>query len=370
MPWPVLLMARELNLGGSERQMTEMAKALDRSRFEPHVGCFLPEGLRGEELKAAGVPVARFPVHSYKSYSALRGAFQIRAYMRRHGIRLAHTFDYPLNVYGIPVARALTRAVVVSSQRAHRDLTPGLYRPLLRFTDHVADAVVVNCEFLKRHLMVDEKVPESLIRVCYNGIDFATFHAQERPRPEPLRGASLVIGVTCGLRPEKDLPTLLTAFAQVRRNRTGLRLAIVGSGPLLALLEAQASALAIAEDCVFQPATNRIPEWLGAMDIFVLPSRSEALSNSLMEAMACGCCAVASNVGGNPELVSPEQTGLLFEAGDASSLARALERLIENTALRRDFARRGREFVLGNFSLGAAAARMGDIYQELIERQS
>jgi glycosyltransferase involved in cell wall biosynthesis len=320
-------------------------------------------------LKAAGVPVARFPVHSYKSYSALRGAFQIRDYMRRHGIRLAHTFDYPLNVYGIPVARAFTRAIVVSSQRAHRDLTPGLYRPLLRFTDHVADAVVVNCEFLKRHLIADEKVPASLIRVCYNGIDFDTFHAQGGPPPEPLRGASLVIGVTCGLRPEKDLPTLLTAFAQVRRNRAGLKLAIVGSGPLLASLEEQAHALAIAEHCVFQPATNRIPKWLGAMDIFVLPSRSEALSNSLMEAMACGCCAVASNVGGNPELVSPERTGLLFEAGNAASLALTLDRLIENATLRKDLARGGQEFILKYFSLSAAAARMGDIYQELIERK-
>ena len=56
MAWPVLLMARELDFGGSERQMTEIAKTLDRSRFEPHVGCLRPEGLRGRELQAAGVP--------------------------------------------------------------------------------------------------------------------------------------------------------------------------------------------------------------------------------------------------------------------------------------------------------------------------
>ena len=67
MAWPVLLMAYELNQGGSERQMTEIAKALDRSVFEPHVGCLRPEGLRGRELKEAGIPIVHIPVTSLMS---------------------------------------------------------------------------------------------------------------------------------------------------------------------------------------------------------------------------------------------------------------------------------------------------------------
>jgi len=74
MAWPVLLLAYELNQGGSERQLTEIAKALDRSRFEPHVGCLRPGGLRALELNAAGVPIVHFPVRSFVSPSALSGA--------------------------------------------------------------------------------------------------------------------------------------------------------------------------------------------------------------------------------------------------------------------------------------------------------
>jgi len=77
MSWPVLLMARALDLGGSERQMTETAKSIDRSRFEPHVGCFRPDGVRGDELREAGVPVVQFPVYSYWSPAAAREAIQL-----------------------------------------------------------------------------------------------------------------------------------------------------------------------------------------------------------------------------------------------------------------------------------------------------
>src|SRR5204863_9056036 len=95
---------------------------------------------------------------------------------------------------------------------------------------------------------------------------------------------------------------------------------------------------------------TRVPEWLSSIDIFVLPSRTEAFSNSLMEAMACGCCAVASDVGGNPELVKPGETGLLFKPQDPDDLAAQLQTLIENPDLRRDLAARDEAF-LANFSI-------------------
>ena len=110
---------------------------------------------------------------------------------------------------------------------------------------------------------------------------------------------------------------------------------------MLKQLQSEARTLGIFEDCVFVPATGQVTTWLRAMDIFVLPSLSEALSNSLMEAMACGCCAVASNVGGNPELVRNGETGLTFEAGDSAGLSAALRALIEDEALRKRFAKAG-----------------------------
>ena len=109
----------------------------------------------------AGVPIAHFPVDSFLSNGALSEAWNLRSYIRRHGIRLVHAFDYPLTLFAVPVARCATRAVVASSQRSHRELIPSRYRPLMRITDRMAHAVVVNCEFVRRHLEIDEGVPSS-----------------------------------------------------------------------------------------------------------------------------------------------------------------------------------------------------------------
>jgi glycosyltransferase involved in cell wall biosynthesis len=362
-PVPVLLMVRELNLGGSERQMAEIAKALDRSRFDPRVGCFRPAGIRADDLRAAGVPIVHFPVPSLAS---VKGALRIAAYIRKQRIRLVHTFDTPANLYGVPAARLGGSAVVVSSQRVDRALWPAVYRHGLRITDRLVDGIVVNCEFLRRHMRDEEKAPAGLIHLCYNGIDTHAFQPACGARPDALRDAALVVGVVCGLRPEKGLHTLLDAFAAVRGLVPGMKLAIVGSGPCLAALQDHARALGIFPDCVFEPGTPRVADWLHAINIFVLPSLSEALSNALMEAMACGCCVAASRVGGNPELVAHGETGMLFEPRDAVGLAEVLRLLVRDPVRRGELASNAARLIHSRFSLAAAARRMGEIYTALL----
>jgi glycosyltransferase involved in cell wall biosynthesis len=352
-------MARELHIGGSERQMTEIAKALDRSVFEPHIGCFRPAGIRGDELRQAGVPVVQFPLTSFRSPRVITEARHLTRYVRQNGIQIVHTWDYPLTIFAIPVARTMTRAIALSSQRFHRGLISRMLRRLTRLSDRFAHATVVNCEFVRRHLIEEERVPTDKIHICYNGIDLDRF------RRLPSEPHSLTIGTVCGLRPEKDLTTLIGAFARVRKLNSDLKLAIIGSGDELARLQQYAREAGVSECVHFEPATANIPEWLSSIDIFVLPSRSEAFSNALMEAMACGCCVVASSVGGNPELVKPDETGLLFKPGDPKDLASTLQTLIDRPDFRRDLAARGQAFV-ENFSIAEAARRMGEIYTSLM----
>ncbi len=359
-PVPVLLMMRALGIGGTERQLTETARFLDRGRFAPHVACFIADGFRKAEIEQAGVPVFALPVRSLVRPSALGGAWQLAGLIRRHKIQIVHTFDVPMNLFGVLPARLAGTPVVLSSQRAHRELTPGA-RPLLRMLDRVADGVVVNCEAMREHLQADEGVPSGRIHVCYNGIDTNIYRPMSVERPAFLTGG-VTIGVVCALRPEKGLGTLADAFARVAREFPGVKLAIVGSGPEEAPLKARVSALGIDDSVHFEPATSEVAKWMGCIDIFVLPSLSEALSNSLMEAMACGCCPVASRVGGNPELVIPGRTGLLFEAGNPDELAAQLRLLIQNEELRRRCAAASANRIATEFTHSAAAKRMGEIY--------
>jgi glycosyltransferase involved in cell wall biosynthesis len=347
----------------------EIARGLGAAGFAPHVASLRPGGLREQDLTAAGIPVASLGVSSLASAAATAGAFRLAAYIRRHEIRLVHTFDWPTTVYAVPAVRALSRgAMVLSSQRAHRELTPRAWRHALRLTDGMVDGIVVNCLFVRRHLMEDERVPADLLHVCYNGIDLQAFCPGPAERPAGLAGASAVIGTACALRPEKSLATLIEAFARIRPEHPGVKLLIVGDGPCLPDLQAQARGSGVAADCMFEPGTSQVPRWLRTMDIFVLPSRTEALSNSIMEAMACRCCVVASRVGGSPELITEDRTGVLFPCGDAASLARRLDWLLKNPPYRQQLAARGEQFLRQHFSLQLAVQRMGEIYSSLLCR--
>jgi glycosyltransferase involved in cell wall biosynthesis len=367
MTYPVLLMARELDSGGSERQLTEIALGLDRSRFEPHVGTFRPNGLRGDQLRAAGVPILELPVYSFRSTAALTGAWNLASFIRTRRIRLVHAFDAPLAAFATPVTRFLTSAKMLTSQRGHRDLTPE-YRKLLRWTDRKADGIVVNCEYLKRYLTQDEGVRESLVQVCRNGVDLEQFHPAPPVRPDSLPPGAFVIGSVSMLRPEKDLSTLIQAFALVRHQLTSMKLVLVGSGSEFERLQQCASEAGVAQDCVSQSATPDVAPWIRNFDVFVLPSRNEAFPNAVMEAMACQCAVIASNVGGIPELIQDNVTGLLFEPGQPAALADALSRLIEDHQLRRTLAVAGQRFVREHLSRQASAARMADIYTAAIEQ--
>ena len=364
-PKPVLLMVRALGLGGSERQMAELAQALDKSQFEAHVGCFFEDGFRAQELRQAGIPILALPVRSFMAFNALEGAWKMGQYIRHHGIQLVHTFDLPLTCFGVPVARAFGVPVVLSSQRAYRDLQPR-YRQLARFTDRLAHGIVVNCEAMRVHMIEDEGARPELLHVCLNWIDIEHYRPLPALRPAPVADASLVIGVVCALRPEKGLLTLIDAFAQVRDAAPGLKLLIVGDGPMLPALEARAREHGLGAQCVFQPGVGDVREWLREIDIFVLPSLSEALSNSLLEAMASGCTVVASRVGGNPELVMDSKTGLLFTPGDAADLARQLRSLIGSESPRKQLRDSGVAFVRENFNRDASVQRIQDLYRSFL----
>jgi len=371
----VLLLAQALSQGGSERQLAEIAKALNRSRFAVHVGCFRPGGLRSAELSREGIPILHLPVDSFRSVAAIRAAWQLARYLRRHKIRLVHTFDTPMNCFAVPVARISSAAVVLSSQRASRRLSSRCYHFVLRVTDHLVDAVIVNCEAVRRHMIDDEGVRPEHLRICYNGVDTGHFLPLPKQRPHALADASLVVGVVCALRPEKGLPTLIDAFAKVVTGppsalRSGLRLVVIGSGAMLERLQEMSLRLGLQNRCHFEPSTADVAAWLRAIDIFVLPSTSEALSNSLMEAMASGCAVVASKVGGNPELVSDGSTGLLFPPGDALELADRMERLVFDQDLRTRVGAAASVRMRQCFPLEASAWKMEEIYDELLGRHT
>lgn len=366
-PVPILLTVRELDCGGIERDVTKIALQLDKSRFQTHVASYRVEGMRFEELKDAGVPFLHLPVSSLKSPSALVAAMRFRSYVREHKMGLVHSWD-PSAVFAVPLARALGVPVVLSSTLGSRDLLDRRTRRQLRWTDRVVDTVVVNCEAMRREMIENEGVSGDRVEICYNGVDTTQFYPGPATKVDSIASASFLIGTVGVLRPEKALHLLQEAFERVRHLKPGMKLAIVGSGPELPKLKENSQTLGLQDDCVFVPATPSVPQYLRAFDIFVSCSSSEAFSNAILEAMACGVCTVGSNVGGTPELIGNNERGLLFGPNDAGDLATKLIMLIENESLRRALGARAAEFARNSLSIEIAAQRMAAIYESLLCR--
>jgi glycosyltransferase involved in cell wall biosynthesis len=370
LPIPVLIMARQLDQGGVERDVAKIAMRLDRTRFEPHVSTFHAYGLRYEELRAAGVPLLHLPLPSLASVDCLTSAWKMRRYIREHGIQVVHSYDSS-GVLGMTVARAIGVPLVIGSQLSHRDILDQRTRFFLRSVDRFADAILVNCEAIRKYMMAVEGIEEHRLELCYNGVVTTEFYPAEEPRPPELAGASFVIGTVCVLRPEKALTLLQEAFAKVHHLKAGMKLLLVGSGGELANLQANAARLGIAGDSVFIPATSEVAKWMRSLDIYVLPSMSEAFSNSLLEAMACGCAVIGSRVGGTPEMIGTTgDRGLLFESGNVEDLVAKFEQLILNDDLRKDFGVRAAAYVRQNLTIEIAAERTGAIYERLLQRKT
>jgi len=240
-----------------------------------------------------------------------------------------------------------------------------LYRPFVQ--RHVALSRQIE-DYLRNSV----GVPGHRISQIYNGVDTVRFHPRAHGRPSlpamPFASDDWIIGTVGRLQAVKDHATLLHAFARVRRSPQGarLRLALVGGGPLRDELEALARQLGVYDDVWFGGERADIADLLRCFDAFVLSSRAEGISNTVLEAMATGLPVIATRVGGNAELVEDGVTGTLVETGDASGLAAAVLATIGERA--RTQGRAGRQRAEQRFSLEAMVNNYESLYESMLAR--
>lgn len=368
-PVPLLIMVRELDQGGAERDATKIAIHLDRKRFLPHVATYYAQGMRYDELKLAGIPILHLPIRRLASPQTIHLGWRLWQYIRAHRIKIVHSYDSS-GVFGLAIARMAGVPVVIGSQLSYREILDQNTQRLLRFADRYSDAILVNCEAIRLYMIQQEHVAADKVQLCYNGVVTTEFFPVRQQPPSGHSRPNIVIGTVCALRPEKGLFVLQEAVAKLKLLNCKIELVIVGSGVELGALQSNAVRLGIAAWTFFSLAQRNVADWMRSFDIFVLPSLSEAFSNALLEAMACGCAVIGSRVGGTPELIGNDERGLLFESGDANDLAAKLNRLIQNESLRNVFAARASEFARNNLSIEIAAQRMAQIYKLLLQRKS
>jgi glycosyltransferase involved in cell wall biosynthesis len=360
----VFLMNDGLSGGGTERQFTRIAGTLSRARFAVHVGC-----LRKEEAFAAELgEVAEFRLGGLLSARAFRSRARLWRHLRARRVQLAHSFDWYSNLTLAPVARLAGVPAVLGSHRSLGDFfTPAHFR-LQDAAFRLCDRVVCNSEAAAGQL-AGRGVPGRKLVVISNGLPQSAFDAAEPA--EPRAAGVLRVGLVARMNdPVKQHPLFLGAAARVHARFPGVEFWLVGDGPLRPQLEALASELGIAGAVKFLGERMDVTAVLASLDLTVLCSSSESLSNAILESMAAGVPVVATRVGGNPELVEHERTGLLTPPGDEAALAAAIERMLRRPEERRAWGQLGRGRARARFSLEGVLARYADLYDAVLAEKA
>ena len=271
-------------------------------------------------------------------------------------------------------------ADVDGGRRSHH-LQRRLLRPLIH--RHVALSTEI-----RRYLEDRIGVPTRDISQICNGVDVERFAPSRRdggPRTGPRTGPTserfpepdlFVIGTVGRLSSVKHQRLLIDAFARTRtmlatlapKSAERLRLVIAGDGPDRAALEAQVDAAGIA-DCTWMPGSrDDVPELMADLDLFVLPSLAEGISNTILEAMACGLPVVATRVGGNADLIDDGVTGSLVPSDDVLAMATALRGYVTGASRVEMQGRAARARAVDRFSIDTMVKHYADLYDTLLHR--
>jgi L-malate glycosyltransferase len=358
----IFLMCDSLHTGGIERQFNMLARALREHGYEVHLGCMRREGTFLEGLGN----IEEFPTGGgFFRWKALESRWRIARFLRKHKVQVAQSFDFYSNLMMVSVAKLARVPVVIACQNQIGDLLTSTQNRAEITNFRLCARVVCNsraaAERLRRF-----GLPATKLVVIPNGISEAPTVAEPAFERQPGR---VYVALIARMNSDvKNHDVFLRAAAKVLVHRADTEFLLVGDGPLRHSLELLARELRIASRVKFLGDRRDVPAVLAAVDISVVPSRTESLANVVLESMAAGKPVVASNVGGLPEVVHHAKTGLLVRAGDENELASAIELLISRPDLREEYGRAGQQFVRTNFS----AARLRDehlrLYDELLSR--
>lgn len=367
-PISLFLMINNFETGGSERQFAALAKNLSPSKFQTHLGCVNPRGPLADQLEN----VARFPLgKSLFSWKSLRTRLNLRRHLRRNNVQVAHAFDFYANLTLIPAARLARVPVVIGSHRQLGDLMTAAQFRAQAAAFRWCDAVVCNSQAAADRLAT-AGLPREKLALIGNALPAAAFEPAPPALPRRSDG-NLRVGMIARMNAHyKNHAGFLRIAAEICKHMPDVEFVLAGDGPLRPEIERQAAALGLAERVIFLGDRRDISAVLASIDVAVLTSDSESLSNVILESMAAGLPVVAYNVGGNVELVDPlakDQRGALVAAGNERGFANAILHLLSETNLRRQQGENARRFVEENFSLGRILRRYEDLYTTLLERK-
>ncbi|MGD9781968.1 MAG: glycosyltransferase [Kiritimatiellia bacterium] len=359
----------DLIRGGTEGQCARIAMGLAQRGLPHRVAVFHRRGYFLEAVEAACGPVYELPIRHLARISTVREVWRFADWLRKENIAVLHAWDADAAIFGQFAARR-AGVELVTSRRDLGQIYPRWKMALMRRADRVAVRVVANAEAVRDHF-IREGLAADKIDVLPNLLD-----VEERDRLAALpfsRTAELPAGrrlvVVNRLDPEKNVGLLIEALPVVRKEVSGAVLVVAGAGRDMPALRAQAAALGVAEAVCFLGEIHDVPALLPLCEIGALvPIRNEGLSNTILEYMAADLPVLATDCGGNRELVQDGETGRLVSSSALpGEVAEAWIGLLRDRGTSAAMGQKGREQVEQRHAPASVLAAFAEWYGRLGE---
>ena len=364
--------------GGTERQVLNLIRRLDRSEFDLQSACLRKGGDILKEFEHMEFPITEFRIKNLYSAGTMMQQLRFAGFLRKQRVQILHSYNFYSNVFAIPAAKLAGIPVILASIRDQGVYLTPAQKKVQKWICGLADRILVNAESIREWLL-EQGYAENKIVVIKNGIDLSRF---DKVRGESGIRAELgipenvpVILMLSRLNAQKGVDDFIDAAAIVNKSHPDIRFLIVGTKlrlvdgvyiedtPYMEGLKSRAKSCGIGDRVILAGVRKDVPEVLAEADISVLPSYSEGLSNTLLESMAAGVPVVTTHVGGNPELIKDGINGFLVPVKSPQLLAEAMVRILDNPELARQLSIQARKMAAENYSLERMARDTQNLYR-------
>lgn len=357
--------------GGAERQAYELVRGLNKELFEVDLyvlhGTTIPDEIKPHCHIAQGLNIKR--IYDLKGIaSGLRFAKELR----KNKTDLLMTYHFASDIWGAYWGKK-TNAQIISSRRDEGFWKKWFHVLAYRLTNRYVDKVCVVSEAVQSKMILEKRIPPEKVLLLHNGVDLNRFKTKIEPlqlkRGLELSAEATIIGCVGNLAPIKGHKFLIEATKKILISFPNTHFIFVGEDKFetKGTLEQEIQRHNLSSNIHLLGKRTDIPQLLQIMDICVLPSLSEGLSNALLEYMAIGKPIVATRVGGNPELIQHKVNGLLVEPSNAKDLAEKVIYLLRNTGEGTRLGKKAKEDVEANFSIKRMIERYENLFVESVE---
>jgi glycosyltransferase involved in cell wall biosynthesis len=352
-------------LGGGERVVLKLASLLPKYGYRASILTFAahPES---SGLESPPCPVYLLPLQRTYDLAAMRGALELRRFLKEQKIQIVQTFFESSDLWAGFVTKTMSDAKLIWSRRDMGILREDKHHVAYRLMSRLPDRVFAVSEEVRQHCVLVDRIDASRVQTIYNGIDLAHWDATSKPAKHP---GEFVVATVGNIRRVKGHDVFIKAAASIVLQFPNVSFSIAGDvlePAYFAELQKLVRDLGLSNHLHFAGGITNLQEYLSEADIFVLPSRSEGFSNAIVEAMAASLPVVATDVGGNAEAVQDGASGLIVPSEDPQALAVAITRLLSDPSMARQMGAAGKKLAAEKFTTDAMMHQVALVYAGLL----